>query len=180
VREACGRRGRTARGPVGRGGPVGEFARQLWELKRAAGDPSYDRMRDELGALASKSALSAAARGDRLPSWDTAWEFARVLSVGVLGQDEQRARRQWRAAWERADATAAVANPFGKPANTPPRPPDPEPRPPEPRQPVQSQPQPHREPTGEPRQPDPHRYYGPALVAVAAAVVGFSLGRRLR
>jgi hypothetical protein len=74
----------------------------LWELKRAAGDPSYDRMRDEFGALASKSALSAAARGRHLPSWETTWEFVRVLAVGVLGQDETAARLEWRGCWEKA------------------------------------------------------------------------------
>ncbi|HJQ48517.1 MAG TPA: NBR1-Ig-like domain-containing protein [Amycolatopsis sp.] len=97
-----GRRGRVARGPDVRTGPVGEFAYRLWELKKAAGDPSYDRMRAELGALASKSALSAAARGRALPSWDTTWEFVRVLAVRALGDDEATTRRDWRARWERA------------------------------------------------------------------------------
>lgn len=97
-----GRRGRVALGPAEDTGPVAALARRLWELKRAAGDPSYDRMRDELGALASKSALSAAARGRHLPSWETTWEFARVLAVGVLGQDETSARLEWRSHWEKA------------------------------------------------------------------------------
>lgn len=102
-----GRRGRTSTCP-GAEGAVPEFARALWELKKAAGDPSYDRMRSELGALASKSALSAAARGERLPSWDTAWEFVRVLAVGVLGEPEDEVRARWRSRWQRArDATAA-------------------------------------------------------------------------
>ncbi|MBN6034577.1 NBR1-Ig-like domain-containing protein [Amycolatopsis sp. 195334CR] len=100
------RRGRVAKGPDPAAGPVPEFAHGLWELKRAAGDPSYDRMRDELGALASKSALSAAARGDRLPSWETAWEFVRVLAVGVLGEDVERVRHEWRGRWERAQQPA--------------------------------------------------------------------------
>ncbi|NIH87665.1 NBR1-Ig-like domain-containing protein [Amycolatopsis granulosa] len=96
------RRGRVASCPDPAAGPVAAFAHRLWTLKRAAGDPSYDRMRTELGALASKSALSAAARGQRLPSWDTTWEFVRVLAVGVLGEPEDEARACWRAAWERA------------------------------------------------------------------------------
>jgi hypothetical protein len=123
-------------------------------LKQAAGDPSYDRMRDELGALASKSALSAAARGDRLPSWDTAWEFARVLAVGVLGQDEDRARRYWRAAWE----TAAHPEPAPAP-----------------------EPQPAPAPAVSGRA---GLRYAPALAGVAAATIaalaGFRLGRRRR
>ncbi|MEU8635585.1 NBR1-Ig-like domain-containing protein [Amycolatopsis sp. NPDC048633] len=102
VERTPGRRGRIALGPAEETGPVAGFARRLWELKRAAGDPSYDRMRDEFGALASKSALSAAARGRHLPSWETTWEFVRVLAVGVLGQDETSARLEWRGCWEKA------------------------------------------------------------------------------
>ncbi|AXB45109.1 NBR1-Ig-like domain-containing protein [Amycolatopsis albispora] len=105
------RRGRVAKGPDPAAGPVAEFAHRLWELKRAAGDPSYDRMRDELGALASKSALSAAARGTRLPSWDTTWEFVRVLAVGVLGEDAERVRHEWRGRWERAQSPVEEAVP---------------------------------------------------------------------
>lgn len=113
-----GRRGRVARGPVEDNGPVAGFARRLWELKKAAGDPSYDRMRDEYGALSSKSALSAAARGHRLPSWETAWEFVRVLAVGVLGGDEDEVRREWRGAWENA-RDGLTAGPEPEPAPEP-------------------------------------------------------------
>lgn len=101
------RRGRTASCPDAAAGPVAAFAHRLWELKRRAGDPSYDRMRGEYGALASKSALSAAARGRRLPSWDTTWEFVRALAVGVLGEPEDEVRAHWRAAWERARTSVA-------------------------------------------------------------------------
>jgi len=106
VQDAPGprRRGRVATGPAVRTGPVGEFAYRLWELKKKAGDPSYDRMRSEFGALASKSALSAAARGQRLPSWETAWEFVRSLEVGVLDGDVDATRRRWRELWECAVA----------------------------------------------------------------------------
>lgn len=98
------RRGRVSTGPEVRTGPVGEFAYRLWELKKTAGDPSYERMRTEFGALASKSALSAAARGHRLPSWETTWEFVRSLEVGVLGADLDSVRCRWRAQWENAAA----------------------------------------------------------------------------
>ncbi|UUV29289.1 NBR1-Ig-like domain-containing protein [Amycolatopsis roodepoortensis] len=120
VERTPGRRGRVARGPAEDSGPVAEFARRLWELKRAAGDPSYDRMRDEYGALASKSALSAAARGERLPSWETTWEFVRVLAAGVLGGDEDEVRHEWRGEWERArDAVTAGPGPVAvKPRRT--------------------------------------------------------------
>lgn len=120
VERRPGRRGRVARGPAEDSGPVAEFARRLWELKRAAGDPSYDRMRDEYGALASKSALSAAARGERLPSWETSWEFVRVLAAGVLGGDEDEVRHEWRGAWERArDELASGVAPEPAPERSP-------------------------------------------------------------
>ncbi|PRX48975.1 Ig-like domain-containing protein [Prauserella shujinwangii] len=106
-----GRRGRTATCPDESAGPVAAFARRLWELKRAAGDPSYDRMREEFGALASRSALSAAARGRHLPSWETTWEFVRVLAVGVLGEDEEATRSTWRRQWERARGAATGEGP---------------------------------------------------------------------
>lgn len=99
----AGRRGRVAKAPQG-DEPAAVFARLLWELKQHAGDPSYDAMRQDHGALASKSALSAAARGAQLPSWDTTWEFVRSLAVGVLGQDEERVRAQWRQRWDQAAA----------------------------------------------------------------------------
>ncbi|WP_233157115.1 MULTISPECIES: NBR1-Ig-like domain-containing protein [Amycolatopsis] len=105
------RRGRVASCPDPAAGPVAAFAHRLWALKRSAGDPSYDRMRTELGALASKSALSAAARGQRLPSWDTTWEFVRVLAVGVLGEHEDEVRARWRADWERVRDGAAKRSP---------------------------------------------------------------------
>ncbi|SDG61140.1 Peptidase inhibitor family I36 [Lentzea fradiae] len=113
-----GRRGRVAKPPEG-DGPVAVFARRLWELKRCAGDPSYDVMRREHGALASKSALSAAARGAQLPSWTTTWEFVRPLAVGVLGRDEERVRAEWRQRWDRAAAAVpapAVVLPVERPA----------------------------------------------------------------
>ncbi|WP_228685127.1 NBR1-Ig-like domain-containing protein [Amycolatopsis thermoflava] len=111
--DEAARRGRVASCPDPAGGPVAAFAHRLWALKRSAGDPSYDRMRTELGALASKSALSAAARGQRLPSWDTTWEFVRVLAVGVLGEHEEEVRARWRADWERV--RDGVANPAPAP-----------------------------------------------------------------
>ncbi|PKV90971.1 hypothetical protein ATK30_1729 [Amycolatopsis echigonensis] len=42
--------------------PGSRLSGAFLDLKREAGDPSYDRMRTELGAVASKSALSAATR----------------------------------------------------------------------------------------------------------------------
>ncbi|MET8851510.1 NBR1-Ig-like domain-containing protein [Amycolatopsis sp. NPDC004625] len=96
------KRGRRAHRPDPGDGPVAGFAHALLLLKEAAGDPSYDRMRSEFGAVASKSALAAAARGLQLPSWETTWEFVRPLAVTVLGGDEDRIRREWRDRWSAA------------------------------------------------------------------------------
>jgi hypothetical protein len=96
------KRGRRAHRPDPDGGPVPAFAHALLVLKETAGDPSYDRMRTEFGAVASKSALAAAARGLQLPSWETTWEFVRPLAVTVLGEDEEQTRREWRARWTAA------------------------------------------------------------------------------
>ena len=98
------RRGRKHIVPDASDGPAARFARDLLELKELAGNPSYDRMRTELGAAASKSTLSAATRGRALPSWETTWEFVRSLA----GSSED-VRREWRFRWEAA--TAELANP---------------------------------------------------------------------
>ncbi|RJQ78279.1 transcriptional regulator [Amycolatopsis panacis] len=86
-------------------GPAARFAAALLDLKLSAGDPSYDRMRTQLRAAASKSALSAAARGRTLPTWPTTWEFVRSLAVTALGGDEESVRREWRERWETASVT---------------------------------------------------------------------------
>ena len=103
------RRGRRAIVPDPADGPAARFARALLDLKRSAGDPSYDAMRAELGAAASKSALSGATRGRALPSWVITWEFVRCLAVKKLGGDENAVRREWRDLWEAANAE--LANP---------------------------------------------------------------------
>ncbi|MFI9847882.1 NBR1-Ig-like domain-containing protein [Nonomuraea sp. NPDC051941] len=83
------------------------LAYRLWELKAEAGDPSFAEMSTRMGAAASKSSLAAAARGQVLPTWETTWEFVRVLAVDRLRQDAEEARREWRAHWERAASAAA-------------------------------------------------------------------------
>ncbi|WP_116045873.1 NBR1-Ig-like domain-containing protein [Amycolatopsis palatopharyngis] len=102
--ETAGRRGRKATPPDPDGGPVATFARELWDLKRRAGDPSYAAMRTRLGAAVSRSSLSAATRGTALPSWETTWEFVRVLAVDTLGADAEDTKREWRARWKAAGA----------------------------------------------------------------------------
>ncbi|WP_127932791.1 NBR1-Ig-like domain-containing protein [Nonomuraea polychroma] len=99
---AASRRGRKPIRPDPASGPVALFAHHLWELKEQAGDPSFAEMASRLGAAASKSSLAAAARGSALPTWETTWEFVRVLAVDRLGQDPEEIRREWRARWEQA------------------------------------------------------------------------------
>ncbi|GDY33541.1 NBR1-Ig-like domain-containing protein [Gandjariella thermophila] len=111
------KRGRRARRPDPGAGPVAAFAHALLTLKESAGDPSYDRMRVEYGAMASKSALSAAARGDVLPSWETTWEFVRSLAVAGLGQDEQETRRAWRVRWDAARGAEESGRAGGEPVS---------------------------------------------------------------
>lgn len=61
--------------------PAAMFAIRLRDLRRAAGSPTYDAMSRRLGGTVSPAALSAAARGDRLPSWNTVHGF--VLACGA-------------------------------------------------------------------------------------------------
>ncbi|WP_409466133.1 NBR1-Ig-like domain-containing protein [Amycolatopsis sp. GA6-003] len=112
------RRGRKHIVPDAGAGPVARFARALLDLKREAGDPSYDRMRTELGAAASKSALSAATRGRGVPSWPTTWEFVRSLAVTALDRDEETVRREWLARWEEAVEGRSFGDPSGAEART--------------------------------------------------------------
>ncbi|MER6943961.1 NBR1-Ig-like domain-containing protein [Nonomuraea sp. NPDC000554] len=83
---------------------MGAFADRLLRLKEEAGDPSYAEMSSRLGAAASKSSLASAAQGRKLPSWETTWEFVRVLAVDRLGHDLEETEREWRERWERAKA----------------------------------------------------------------------------
>ncbi|MEV0389181.1 NBR1-Ig-like domain-containing protein [Nonomuraea sp. NPDC050643] len=99
---AGSRRGRKPIRPDPESGPIALFAHRLWELKEQAGDPSFADMAARMGAAASKSSLAAAARGSALPSWETTWEFVRVLAVDRLGRDPDEVRREWRAHWEQA------------------------------------------------------------------------------
>lgn len=104
--------GRKARPPDPDDGPCAALAHELWLLKRRAGDPSFAVMCTKLGAAASRSSLAAATRGTTLPSWETTWEFVRVLAVERLGVDAETAEREWRARWTAArDAVRVAAEP---------------------------------------------------------------------
>jgi hypothetical protein len=90
-------------------GPVSAFAGRLWRLKQEAGDPSYEEMSVRLGAAASRSSLAAAAKGRSLPSWETTWEFVRVLAVDRLGRDPRVTEREWREHWLQARVAGLAA-----------------------------------------------------------------------
>ncbi|MDF5754984.1 NBR1-Ig-like domain-containing protein [Spongiactinospora sp. TRM90649] len=109
------RRGRRPVRPDPDEGAIAAFADRLLRLKEEAGNPSYAEMSAELGAAASKSSLASAAQGRRLPSWETTWEFVRVLAVDRLGRDPGRAEREWREHWDHAKA-ATTESPSVAPA----------------------------------------------------------------
>ncbi|MGN9843952.1 NBR1-Ig-like domain-containing protein [Nonomuraea sp. H19] len=66
-------------------------------------------MASRLGAAASKSSLASAAQGRKLPTWETTWEYVRVLAVDRLGGDPDKTRQEWRDRWERARADGSPA-----------------------------------------------------------------------
>ncbi|GHE36557.1 hypothetical protein GCM10017673_44010 [Streptosporangium violaceochromogenes] len=107
VQDRGKRRGRRPTRPDPDSGATAFFAARLLRLKEEAGNPSYAEMSSVLGAAASKSSLAGAAQGRRLPSWETTWEFVRVLAVDRLGHDAERTERQWRDLWERAKAASS-------------------------------------------------------------------------
>ncbi|MGQ4619849.1 helix-turn-helix domain-containing protein [Nocardia sp. R7R-8] len=76
------------------GGPVASFAQSLRELRQQAGNPKYLQMARMTGR--SRTALSEAAGGERLPSWETTEAFVKACD----GSDYELSAR--RRAWEHA------------------------------------------------------------------------------
>ena len=98
--EPPARRGRKL-GPLDpTAGPAQSFAADLRELRREAGDPSFVEMSRRVHW--STSALAAAARGDRLPTWSVTEGF-----VQALGGDLGLWRRRWEAAHRMVHGLAA-------------------------------------------------------------------------
>jgi hypothetical protein len=62
-------------------GPVAAFAAELRQLRKNSGSPTYQAMSRRIGHGVSPAALSAAARGYRLPSWSTVQGFARACGA---------------------------------------------------------------------------------------------------
>jgi len=81
--------GRPERCIDDRQGPLADFARQLRELRKAAGSPSY-RVLSQRSCFAA-STLSAAAAGDRLPTLEVALAYVRAC-----GGEETSWRERYR------------------------------------------------------------------------------------
>ena len=62
-------------------GPVAAFAAELRQLRKNSGSPTYHAMSCRIAHEVSPAALSAAARGYRLPSWNTVYGFARACGA---------------------------------------------------------------------------------------------------
>lgn len=80
-------------------GPIQRFAADLRGLRAAAGDPKYLQMSRMTGR--SRTALSEAAGGDHLPTWETTEAF-----VEACGGDPGA----WRLKWERVQDSMAPQN----------------------------------------------------------------------
>ncbi|WP_433726509.1 helix-turn-helix domain-containing protein [Nocardia sp. CA-129566] len=71
-------------------GPVQAFAAELRKLRAGAGDPKYLQMARMTGR--SRTALSEAAGGDHLPTWETTEAFVKACGADI---------GTWRLRWER-------------------------------------------------------------------------------
>lgn len=78
-------------------GPLRDFARQLRDLRRAAGNPGYRELARE--ARCSPSTVAAACAGEALPSQEVT-----LALVRACGADQAQWREVWREARTRMDA----------------------------------------------------------------------------
>jgi len=85
--------GRSERPLDGTETPAVAFAAELRILREQAGSPTYLKMHRASGKVRSKTALSEAAGGDHLPTWETVEAY-----VSALGADPMH----WRPRWEKA------------------------------------------------------------------------------
>jgi hypothetical protein len=105
--------GRSERPLDGSGTPTVVFAAELRLLREQAGNPTYLKMHRASGKVRSKTALSEAAGGDHLPTWETVEAY-----VSALGADPAHWRPRWEEAQEqerrRGEGGAVVARAPGE------------------------------------------------------------------
>jgi transcriptional regulator with XRE-family HTH domain len=80
--------------PIVGTGPIVEFAESLRRVRQEAGSPRYRDM--ALRAHISAPALSLAAAGKKLPTWETTKAYLRACNV-----TDRDSVQRWRQAWER-------------------------------------------------------------------------------
>lgn len=93
--------GRSERSLGNRETPAEILAGELRQLREQAGNPTYLKMHRACGKIRSKTALSEAAGGDHLPTWETLEAFLIALQLDPASwrrrwedaQDEERVRR---------------------------------------------------------------------------------------
>jgi hypothetical protein len=81
--------------------PAEIFAAELRQLRERAGNPTYLKMHRACGKIRSKTALSEAAGGDHLPTWETVEAYVTALGANPAdwlrqwedAQDQERCRR---------------------------------------------------------------------------------------
>ncbi|MFD6754887.1 FxSxx-COOH system tetratricopeptide repeat protein [Micromonospora gifhornensis] len=97
--------------------PLHAFAQRLRDLRKAAGSPKYDAMARHTGR--SSTALSEAAGGDRLPTWETV-----VAYVSYCRQDPNAYRMDWERVRDLRDGTLTPSQPadLSRVSNLPRRP----------------------------------------------------------
>ncbi|MFF0311070.1 NBR1-Ig-like domain-containing protein [Streptosporangium sp. NPDC004379] len=87
---------------------IEDFAATLRELRRSVGNPPFREMSGRSGAI-SHTTLHEAAKGNRLPSWETTVEF-----VKACGADPAAYRERW----ERANAAVRSVSAGDPPSRT--------------------------------------------------------------
>jgi hypothetical protein len=95
--------GRSERSLGSENAPVEIFAAELRRLRKQAGNPTYLKMHRACGKIRSKTALSEAAGGDHLPTWETveAYVTALISIEKDLKIDGTILRRGWEEAQDR-------------------------------------------------------------------------------
>jgi hypothetical protein len=99
-----------SQGPPDRAaGPIAEFAYDLWELRRSAGDPAFRQMAQH--AHITHTSLSRASKGETFPTWPVTRAYVLACNADI---DE------WKQRWEDAQKRAESAKRSAVDAGAPP------------------------------------------------------------